>query len=224
MDCGSKTEFLEELRKAIDKGEVEKTVELTKKGLALVDAREMLKVLQDTMRRIGILFEEQVIFLPELYMSARAMQASSDILKPELGKLGGQNIQGKIVLGAVENDIHDIGKNIVKAVLEANGFQIYDIGINCPANKFVDKALEVDADIIGMSSLLTITMPEIIKVIEALHKLKLKKPILTLVGGAPVTQAFAERVGADGFAPDAFDAVRAASELVAKRRATNSGN
>jgi methylmalonyl-CoA mutase cobalamin-binding domain/chain len=209
--------LLERLDKAVEEGEVETAVELTQEALKSIGPVDILNALQEAMQRVGQLFEDQVLFLPDLYMTAQAMQACSELLRPELKKTGRGKAMGKIVLGTVENDIHDIGKNIVRTVLSANGFEVFDIGINCPADRFIQKALEVDADIVAMSSLLTITMPEMIKVVNALHELKARHPILTLIGGAPVTQAFADHVGADGFAPDAFAAVEAAAELVARK-------
>jgi methanogenic corrinoid protein MtbC1 len=217
MDIQAKTALLEQIGNAVEKGNAKAAVPLVKEALSSIDPREILDVLQVRMKKVGNLFEHQVLFLPELYIAAMAMQACSNVLQPELAKLGGDKRKGKIVLGTVENDVHDIGKNIVRTVLEANGFEIFDIGVNCPARRFLEKALEFRADIVAMSSLLTTSMPEIVKIIELLRK-EMKEPFRTLVGGAPVTQAFADRVGANGFAPDAFGAVKVATELVSNKQ------
>lgn len=219
IDRGTKDQLLGQIGDAIEAGNPELSVSLVKTALASIAPTEILDVLQIRIKKVGTLFEDHILFLPELYSAALAMQACSDVLQPELVKLGTQKRQGKVVLGTVENDIHDIGKNIVGTVLKANGFEVFDIGVNCPADKFLDKAVEVQADIIAMSSLLTTTMPEIADIIEKLKGMKPRKPILTMVGGAPITQEFADRVGADGFSSDAFGAVKVASRLLSEKHA-----
>lgn len=216
-DQGAKEKLLGQIGDAIEAGNSELSAFLVKEGLGLIAPTEILDLLQTRIKKVGTLFEDHILFLPELYSAALAMQACSDVLQPELAKQGTLKHQGKIVLGTVENDIHDIGKNIVRTVLKANGFDVFDVGVNCPAEKFLEKAVEVQADIIAMSSLLTTTMPEISRVIEKLRGMTPTKPIFTMVGGAPITQEFADRVGANGFAPDAFGAVKAALKLLSEK-------
>jgi len=202
------------LSQAVEKGKTADAEALTRQALEQTDPQEVLFVLQEALRRVGVKFQEQLIYLPEMFLAARTMQACSDLIKPVLIDQGHTRDQGRIILGTVEFDIHDIGKNIVKTVLEAAGFLVHDIGVNCPADKFIAELQQTDADIVAMSSLLTITMPSIRKVIDALTEIDLGRPIRTLVGGAPITRSFADQVGADGYAPDAFQAVGEARRLM----------
>lgn len=202
------------LSQAVEKGKTADAEELTRQALQHTDPQEILLVLQEALRQVGVKFQEQLIYLPEMFLAARTMQACSDLIKPVLIDKGHSQDQGRIVLGTVEFDIHDIGKNIVKTVLEAAGFLVHDIGVNCSAEKFIAELQKNDADILAMSSLLTITMPSIKKVIKALKTIDLDHPIRTLVGGAPITRSFADEVGADGYAPDAFQAVGEARRLM----------
>lgn len=210
---------LEELSQAIIKGQPEEARRKTEESLALgIDPFVTIQAMQKAMGTVGLYYEQKRYYLTEMYMGAQAVQAASQVLRPHLrARAGGA---GRIVLGTVRNDIHDVGKNLVRIVLEANGFEVHDLGVNVPSQTFVEKARELDADIIGMSSLMTISMPEMEKTIRALAEAGLEGEVLTLVGGAPLSQAFADKIGADGYAKDAAQAVRAAQLLIKRRRGT----
>jgi 5-methyltetrahydrofolate--homocysteine methyltransferase len=165
------------------------------------------------MTEVGRLFEIGEKFVPEMLISARAMQAALQLLKPHLIKAGVQSL-GKVVIGTVAGDLHDIGKNLVAMMLEGAGFEIVDLGTDVSAEKFVNAVRENNPDIVGMSALLTTTMTSIRGTIEALGQAGLRDKVKVLVGGAPVTQDFANKVGADGFAPDAGSAPRVAKAVL----------
>jgi 5-methyltetrahydrofolate--homocysteine methyltransferase len=165
------------------------------------------------MGEVGRLFEEGEMFVPEMLIAARAMQAGMAILKPHLAE-GEITSAGKVILGTVAGDLHDIGKNLVGMMMEGAGFEIVDLGTDVSADAFVDAVRENKADIVGMSALLTTTMPSMTATVEALTEAGLRDEIKVLVGGAPVTQAFADEIGADGFAPDASSATRVAKGLL----------
>jgi 5-methyltetrahydrofolate--homocysteine methyltransferase len=165
------------------------------------------------MAEVGRLFEEGEKFVPEMLISARAMQAGMEILKPCLAEAGVETL-GTVVIGTVAGDLHDIGKNLVGMMLEGAGFEIIDMGTDVSPEKFVDAVRADKPDIIGMSALLTTTMTSIGTTIEALNEAGLRNEIKVLIGGAPITQDFANKVGADGFAPDAGSASRVAKELL----------
>jgi 5-methyltetrahydrofolate--homocysteine methyltransferase len=165
------------------------------------------------MGEVGRLFEEGEMFVPEMLIAARAMQAGMAILKPHLAE-GEITSAGKVILGTVAGDLHDIGKNLVGMMMEGAGFEIVDLGTDVSADAFVNAVREHKADIIGMSALLTTTMPSMTATVEALTEAGLRDEIKVLVGGAPVTQAFADEIGADGFAPDASSATRVAKSLL----------
>jgi 5-methyltetrahydrofolate--homocysteine methyltransferase len=165
------------------------------------------------MREVGRLFEEGEMFVPEMLIAARAMQAAMNILKPHLAE-GEFSSSGKVVVGTVAGDLHDIGKNLVGMMMEGAGFEIVDLGTDVSPAAFVTAVREHHPDIVGMSALLTTTMPSMSATIEALTEAGLRDKVKVLIGGAPVTQAFAERIGADGFAPDASSAARTAKALL----------
>jgi len=157
------------------------------------------------------------MFLPDMLASAEAMKAAVSALEPEMKKTGAQReMLGKIVLGTAKGDIHDIGKNLVATMLSASGFEVFDIGINVPTDQFIAKAKAVDADIIGVSALLTTTMMGQKAVIEAIKKEGLHPKVKVIIGGAAVTPKWATDIGADGYARSAMDAVDLAKKLVAK--------
>ncbi len=164
---------------------------------------------------IGELFARGEIFMPELIEAASAMRSANNILIETLPE-GSQEINGKIVIGTVQGDIHDIGKMLVVSLLQVNGFEIYDLGHDVDIQTFIDKALEVDADIIGTSALLTTTMPGQKRLEEELRKAGLRERFKTMVGGAPITQRWADRIGADAYAENANEAVKKALALVEK--------
>ena len=165
------------------------------------------------MGEVGRLFEEGEMFVPEMLIAARAMQAGMAILKPHLAE-GEITSAGTVILGTVAGDLHDIGKNLVGMMMEGAGFEIVDLGTDVSADTFVEAVREHKADIIGMSALLTTTMPSMTATVEALTEAGVREEIKVLVGGAPVTQAFADEIGADGFAPDASSATRVAKGLL----------
>ena len=165
------------------------------------------------MGEVGRLFEEGEVFVPEMLIAARAMQAAMNILKPYLTE--GEIVSaGKIVIGTVAGDLHDIGKNLVGMMMEGAGFEIVDLGSDVKPETFIEAIREHKPDLIGMSALLTTTMPSMATTIEALTEAGLRDQVKVLVGGAPVTQKFADEIGADGFAPDASSAARKAKELL----------
>ena len=164
---------------------------------------------------VGEAFAKGDAFLPELVMAGEAMKAAVSTLEPEMQKRGLQRTMlGKVVLATVEGDIHEIGKSLVGTMLSASGFQVYDLGVDVPAAKIIAKAKEVDADIVGLSALLTTTMVKQKEVIEELDKQGLRKKIKVMVGGAPVTRDWVQKIEADGYSEDAIGAVGVAKQLV----------
>jgi len=161
---------------------------------------------------VGDRFRRDELFMPEVLISARAMQAGMDILRPKLIEAGAK-MAGKIVAGTVKGDLHDIGKNLVSMLMEGAGFQVIDLGIDVPSEKFVEAVRIQRPNLLGLSALLTTTMPRMKEVIESLVEAGLRKSVKVMVGGAPVTEKFARDIGADGYAPDAASAVERAREL-----------
>jgi 5-methyltetrahydrofolate--homocysteine methyltransferase len=165
------------------------------------------------MRKVGALFEEGEFFVPEMLIAARAMQNGMAILKPHLQQTERKPL-GKVLIGTVKGDLHDIGKNLVALMLEGAGFEIVDLGVDVPAEEFVRKAKEIKPDIIAMSALLTTTMASMKTTIDALTAEGLTNQAKVIIGGAPVTEAYAQRIEADGYASDASRAVNVALSLV----------
>lgn len=191
--------------------------EAVNKGIPADQALE--KGLAKGMRLVGERFAAKVYFVPEVLLAAKAMYAGFDILKEHLPRT--EKRKGRVALGVVQGDIHDIGKNIVKVMAEASGFEVIDLGRNVPIEQFVN-AVQDGIGILGMSSLMTTTMPNMARVIEALKRRGLRDRVRVLVGGAPVNQLFAERIGADGYAPDAHRAVEEMRRQVRKHRSGGS--
>jgi len=165
------------------------------------------------MKEVGRLFEEGEYFVPEMLISARAMQAGMGILRPILVA---QDIKpkGKVVIGTVQGDLHDIGKNLVSMMLEGAGFQVIDLGTDCPPEKFLAAIREHQPDIVGMSALLTTTMTNMKKTLKHLEENNIRQQVKVIIGGAPVTQQYADEIRADGFAADANQAAFLASQLM----------
>ncbi len=163
------------------------------------------------MRQVGEKFAAREYFVPEVLLAAKAMYAGFDILKEHLPR--SQTRRGRVALGVVQGDIHDIGKNIVKVMVEAAGFEVIDLGRNVPVDRFV-AAVREGVDVLGLSSLMTTTMPNMAKVISALERAGLRQRVKVLVGGAPVNRMFAERIGADGYADDAYGAVKEVERML----------
>ncbi len=208
---------LEELTNSIVEGQVAEATELTQKALAAqVPAKEILdKGLLPAMNQVGSDFESGQIFLPELLMAGDAMKASIKLLRPELSSKGAA-YAGKYVIGTVEGDLHDIGKNIVVLMLEGNGWEVTDLGIDIPSDRFCEEIKKGDYDILGLSALLTFTMPKMPETINILKEAGLRDKVKVMVGGAPLNQAFADQIGADAFARDAVEAVVKAKGLLNK--------
>jgi 5-methyltetrahydrofolate--homocysteine methyltransferase len=180
-----------------------------------VPAETILKLgLIAAMTEVGRLFEENEYFVPEMLVAARAMQQGLAVLKPHLAE-GGVISAGKVIVGTVKGDLHDIGKNLVAMMLEGAGFEVIDLGTDVTPEKFVKAVQEHKAQVIGMSALLTTTMPSMSTTIKALQEAGLRDQVKVMIGGAPVTDTFAKQIGADGYSPDASSAVRLAKSLVA---------
>ncbi len=167
------------------------------------------------MREVGVRFEAGEYYVPEMLIAARAMQSGMAILKPHLQQAEKKS-SGRVVMGTVKGDLHDIGKNLVGLMLEGAGYEIIDLGVDVPAEEFVKKAMELKPDVIGMSALLTTTMPSMKTTIDALDAAGLRRNIKVIVGGAPVTETYAQQIEADGFALDASRAVNLVNDLLGK--------
>ena len=168
------------------------------------------------MREVGARFEAGEYYVPEMLIAARAMQSGMALLKPHLQKTERKS-SGKVLMGTVKGDLHDIGKNLVSLMLEGAGYEIIDLGVDVPAEEFVKKAKELKPDIVGMSALLTTTMPSMKTTLDALTAAGLRNHIKVIIGGAPVTEAYAHQIEADGFSPDASRAVNLVNSLMEDR-------
>jgi len=195
-------------------------LELTNTGLAAGLGPETLlyEALIPSLEEVGARFERGDFFVPEMLIAGKAMAGALEILRPLLAETGAETI-GKIVMGTVKGDVHDIGKNLVNIMFEGAGFHVIDLGVQVAPEKFVDAVIEHEPDILGFSAFLTTTMPMFKANINALTKAGLRDRVLVMVGGAPVTQEYADVVGADGYAADASAAVVRAKQLIAERRA-----
>ncbi len=209
-------ELLSKITDSIVAGEPEEVVTLTRQ--ALNAGIEPMTIIQQAlvpgMTIVGEKFQEGEYFLPDLIISADGMQQAMQLLEPEL-KARQQKVvsAGTVVIGTVQGDIHEIGKSLVATMLSANGFKVYDLGVDVPVEKFVDKVRETGADLLGLSALLTTTMVGQREVIQALQESGLRQQVKVLVGGSPVSRRWAESIGADGYAEDAISAVQVARQL-----------
>lgn len=195
---------LEALSKLVEDGESEDAREAAKKLLlAGLNPLEMIECMTQTMARVGDQFATLEIFLPEIMLAGEALSAVVEEMAPYLEKAGGQKIKGKVVLGVVKGDLHEIGKNIVKLILETNGFQVKDLGYNVDPLTFVKAAEEMGADIIGASSLMTTTMPRQKEIIDILKEKGIRDRYKVIIGGAPTSRLWADKIGADLYCPDA---------------------
>ena len=206
-------DFMEIYQNVID-GQAPEVEAGVKAALAAgVGAEEILNnALIAAMNEIGQRFEAGDLFVPEMLIAARAMQAGLKILKPALAKAE-VKAAGKVAIGTVKGDLHDIGKNLVAMMLEGSGFEIMDLGVDVTPEAFVS-AVRNGAQIIGMSALLTTTMPSMESTLKALREASLREKVKVMIGGAPVTQDYANKIGADAFAPDASSATRIAHQLL----------
>lgn len=176
----------------------------------------LTKALVEGMRIVGIDFRDGILFVPEVLMSANSMKAGMTILRPLLAETGAPKM-GKMVIGTVKGDIHDIGKNLVAMMMEGAGFEVINIGINNPVENYLAAIEEHQPDILGMSALLTTTMPYMKVVIDTLKEKGMRDDYIVMVGGAPLNEEFAEAIGADAYCRDAAVAVETAKELIARR-------
>ena len=206
----------EEISRALQKGRKAKVVSLTKKALKQgVAAEDILNEgLINGMNAVGEAFSANKVFVPEMIMAARCMTASTDILKPHLVKDTGTEPKGKVILGTVKGDLHDIGKNLVKIMMEGSGLDVIDLGTDISAETFVQTAIEQNADMIACSALLTTSMLEMKHVVEEADRRGIRSSIKILIGGAPVTQEYCDQIGADGYTDDAAAAARAAVSML----------
>lgn len=207
---------LEKLYESILNGKLEPAVEVTnqviEEGLDIQDIINNYMI--RAMEEIGLRFQNQKAFVPELLMSARAMKGSLDLLKPHM-KSGNTAIIGKIVIGTVMGDLHDIGKNLVASMFEGCGFEVVNLGVNISSDKFIEAVKVEKPDILCLSALLTTTMNNMKDVILALEQAGLRDKVKVMIGGAPVNQMFADQIGADGYSSNANAAVIKAKELLA---------
>ena len=210
----SKEELYKSLSDAVVNMEEEETVILANEAIIeKYDAYEAIdKGLADGMERAGKLFEEEEYFIPELLMCSDAMYAGLDVLKPHI-KADDQAEKHKVVIGVIEGDTHDIGKNLVKIMLETSGFEVIDLGRDIPPRDFVEKAREASAKIIALSTLMTTTMEGMAEVVNILKNDGIRENFKVMVGGGPISQSFADKIGADGYSVNAAEAVRLARKL-----------
>jgi len=178
----------------------------------------LAEALVEGMRIVGIDFRDGILFVPEVLMAANAMKGGMAILRPLLAETGAETI-GKVVIGTVKGDIHDIGKNLVGMMLEGAGFEVFDLGINNPVEKYLEAIEKHKPDIVGMSALLTTTMPYMKVVIDTMVEQGIRDDFIVLVGGAPLNEEFGKAIGADAYCRDAAVAVETAKQLVAEKRA-----
>ncbi|WP_027397382.1 corrinoid protein [Anaerovibrio lipolyticus] len=210
-----KEELLRQIADAVVEMEEDTVEELAQQSLtAGIDAYETIDLgLAKGMERAGQLFDEEEYFVPELLMCSDAMNVGIDVLKPHL-KSENVSKKGKVVIGVVEGDTHDIGKNLVRLMMETGGFEVLDLGRDIPPAEFVSKAEEYGADIIGIATLMTTTMPGMKEVVDILANKGIRDKYKVIVGGGPISPAFAKKIGADGYARNAADAVKVAEKLL----------
>ncbi|MGD8715405.1 MAG: cobalamin-dependent protein [Desulfobacterales bacterium] len=206
---------LKALGKLVEDGNTEESEALSIKLLEEgADPLKMIETLTETMARVGDLFAKLEIFLPEIMMAGDALAAVVKVLGPYLDAAGGRELKGKIVLGVVKGDLHEIGKNIVKLILETNGFEVKDLGYDVDPLDFIKEAEAMGADFIGVSSLMTTTMPGQKEIIELLKEKGLRNKYRVVIGGAPTSQLWAEQIGADLYCRDAKSAPDLMTELM----------
>ena len=211
--------LLAEMKTAVLEGEIEAGETLARQALdAGVDPLECIENgFVAGINEVGALYEAGDMFLPELVAAAEVMKEALAVLEPELLKSKqSRDILGRVIIGSVAHDIHDIGKDIVASMLTASGFEVFNLGIDVPGETFISKVKELKPDLVGMSALLTTTMPEQKNIIEMLNKAGLRDSVRVMVGGAPVNREWAEEINADGFAENAVEAVKLAKALMGR--------
>lgn len=211
--------LLESMKQSIIDGDPDRARDLCQRGLSegLNPLDAINRGFIPGLSAVGAQFEEGEMFLPDLVLAGEAMKAATAILEPEIQKAGGaRESLGKVVLGTVRGDIHEIGKTLVGTMLSANGFEVFDLGVDVPFENFAAKAKEINADIIGVSALLSTTMIGQKGIVEVMERNGLRPRVKIIIGGAPVTQSWADEIGADGFGKDALAAVALAKSLMGK--------
>lgn len=214
-----KLEILESMRQAIIEGDSDRAREISQCAVAQgIDPLEAINHgFLPGLKVVGEQFEEGEMFLPDLVLAGEAMKAATAILEPEIHKQGRKRESlGKVILGTVKGDIHEIGKTLVGTLLSASGFEVVDLGVDVAFEQFAAKAEEIDADLVGVSALLTTTMMGQKDVVQALESHGLRPGVKVIIGGAPVTQSWAEEIGADGYGKDAQEALALAKILLGK--------
>ncbi|MCC6223100.1 MAG: corrinoid protein [Thermoleophilia bacterium] len=213
-------EILQRLYEETLAGNKPAVVELTEHGLEAAMRPETLlfDALIPALEEVGARFERGDFFVPEMLIAGRAMTAALDLLRPLLADTGTE-VVGTFLMGTVKGDVHDIGKNLVDIMLEGAGFRVVDLGVQVAPETFVEAIREHEPDVVGFSAFLTTTMPMFKVNLEAIERAGLRGDVIVLVGGAPVTQEYADAIGADGYAPDAASATKLAKELLDARRA-----
>lgn len=207
---------LEKLSKLVEDGDADETRVLTEQLLKDgADPLEMIDSLTKTMAHVGELFAKLEIFLPEIMLSGEALTAAVNVLAPYLDASGGREIKGRVIIGVVKGDLHEIGKNIVKLILETNGFIVKDLGYNVDSLTFVKEAEAMGADFIASSSLMTTTMPRQLEIIEILKSKGIRDKYKVVIGGAPTSQMWADKIGADLYCYDAKSAPELFSAVLA---------
>ena len=216
----NKDELLKEMYDSTLMGNAPVVLELTNAGLAMGLSPEtiLFDALIPSLEEVGARFERGDYFVPEMLVAGRAMAGALDVLRPLMVATGVEPV-GTFVMGTVKGDVHDIGKNLVDIMLEGAGFHVIDLGVQVAPERFVEAILEHKPDIVGFSAFLTTTMPMFKANMNALEKAGLRDQVIVMVGGAPVTQEYADAVGADGYASDASMAVKQAKELLLAKRA-----
>ena len=215
----TRDELLQQLYDFTLVGNAPAVLDLTRTGLDMGLGPEVLlyEALIPSLEEVGARFERGDFFVPEMLIAGKAMAGALEILRPLLAETGAQTI-GKIVMGTVKGDVHDIGKNLVNIMFEGAGFEVIDLGVQVAPEKFIDAIKQHQPDIVGFSAFLTTTMPMFKANINALQKAGMREQVIVMVGGAPVTQEYADAVGADGYSADASSAVKKAKELIERRR------
>jgi len=210
---------LKELSEALFRGDISQVKEITQRALQeKIEPKEILEQgLIKGMEVVGIKFKNNEIFLPEVLLASQAMYGGLELLQPKLIKNGVKSV-GKVIIGTAKGDLHDIGKNLVAMMLKGGGFEVIDLGIDVSPEKFLKAAQEHKPDILGVSALLTTAMIGMMDVITALERAGLRNKVKVIVGGAPVTQEFADEIGVEGYASNAALAVDKAKELLRNLR------
>ncbi len=205
---------LQKLHDAVLNGDAKTAVAITREAIA--ENLDPLQLISGTMvpamDEVGRLYEQEEYFVPELLLSARAMKGALELLRPLLAERGAKPA-GTVAIGTVKGDLHDIGKNLVASLLEGGGFEVIDLGADVPPEKFIEAVREKGAEIVCLSALLTVTMPSMKTTIEALKEAGVRDKVKVLIGGAPVTQQYADDIGADGYGESASNAVALARRL-----------